>query len=45
MAQYQFAAGALTLKIYELNPRFVELSPERQLFASAEREDVIALPA
>ena len=30
MAQYQFAAGPQTLKIFELNPRFVELSPERE---------------
>ena len=45
MAQYQFAAGAQTLKIFELNPRFVELSPERELFASVEPEDVVALPA
>jgi iron(III) transport system ATP-binding protein len=45
MAQYQFAAGPQTLKIYELNPRFVELSPERELFASADPEDVVALPA
>lgn len=45
MAQYQFATGPQTLKIYELNPRFVELSPERELFASADAEDVVALPA
>ncbi len=45
MAQYQFAAGPQTLKIYELNPRFVELSPERELFASVDPEDVVALPA
>ncbi len=45
MAQYCFAAGAQALKVFELNPRFVELSPERELFASVEPEDVIALPA
>jgi ABC-type Fe3+/spermidine/putrescine transport system ATPase subunit len=44
MAQYQFAAGPQTLKIYELNPRFVELSPEREVFATAATEDVVALP-
>jgi iron(III) transport system ATP-binding protein len=44
MAQYQFAAGAQALKVFELNPRFVELSPEKELFATAEPEDVIALP-
>ncbi len=45
MAQYQFAAGPQALKVFELNPRFVELSPERELFASADPADVIALPA
>jgi iron(III) transport system ATP-binding protein len=44
MAQYQFAAGPQILKVYELNPRFVELSPERELFASVDAEDVVALP-
>ncbi|MEQ1859661.1 MAG: ABC transporter ATP-binding protein [Chthoniobacteraceae bacterium] len=43
MAQYQFAAGAHTLKIYELNPRFVDASSERELFASAAAEDVVIL--
>jgi iron(III) transport system ATP-binding protein len=47
MAQYQFATatGAQTLKIYEINPRFVELSPARELHATADPEDVVALPA
>jgi iron(III) transport system ATP-binding protein len=44
MAQYEFAAPAGTLKIYELNPRFVELSPEREVFASVAPEDVVVLP-
>jgi iron(III) transport system ATP-binding protein len=44
MAQYEFAAAAGTLKIFELNPRFVELSPEREVFASVAPEDVIVLP-
>ena len=44
MAQYQYRAGAQMLKIYELNPRFVELSPGRELHASAAPEDVIVLP-
>ena len=38
MAQYRFSAGPQTLKICELNPRFLELGPERQLFASVEPE-------
>ena len=44
MAQYEFAAASGTLKIYELNPRFVELSPEREVFASVAPEDVVVLP-
>jgi len=44
MAQYQFAAAAQTLKIFELNPRFVETSEQRDLFASVVAEDVVALP-
>ena len=44
MAQYQFAAAAQTLKIFELNPRFVEASEQRELFASVAAEDVVALP-
>ena len=45
MAQYRFAAGPRTLKICELNPRFVELSPERVIFAGVAPEDVVLLPA
>ncbi len=44
MAQYEFAAAAGTLKIYELNPRFVDLSSEREVFASVAPEDVVVLP-
>jgi iron(III) transport system ATP-binding protein len=44
MAQYQFAAGPQTLKIYELNPRFVDAASDRELFASVAEEDVIVLP-
>jgi iron(III) transport system ATP-binding protein len=43
-AQYQFNAGAFTLKIYELNPRFVDLSTEREVFATVSPEDVVILP-
>jgi iron(III) transport system ATP-binding protein len=45
MAQYQFAAGPHTLKIYELNPRFVDAASDRELFASVAEEDVVVLPA
>jgi len=44
MAQYEFAAPGGELKIYELNPRFVELSSEREVFASVVPEDVVVLP-
>jgi len=44
MAQYRFTAGAGRLKIFELNPKFVELSPEREVFASVAPEDVVVLP-
>jgi iron(III) transport system ATP-binding protein len=44
MAQYQFNVGPQTLKIYELNPRFVNVSEQRELHVSANVEDVIVLP-
>jgi iron(III) transport system ATP-binding protein len=44
MAQYEFAAAGGSLKIFELNPRFVELSSEREVFASVAPEDVVVLP-
>jgi iron(III) transport system ATP-binding protein len=44
MAQYAFAARGQSLKIFELNPRFVDASEERELHASADPEDVVALP-
>ncbi|HEX8310198.1 MAG TPA: TOBE domain-containing protein, partial [Chthoniobacteraceae bacterium] len=44
MAQYQLAAAGHTLTVYEMNPRFVELSPDREVFASVSPEDVVVLP-
>ncbi len=44
MAQYRFSAGAERLKIFEQKPKFVELSPEREVFASVAPEDVVVLP-
>ena len=44
MAQYRFAVGAQTLKIYELNPRFVFGNSHAALFASADPADVVVLP-
>lgn len=44
MAQYQFAGDSITLKISELNPRFVDASTDRQLSARVSAEDVVVLP-
>ena len=44
MAQYRFAAGDRTLKIFELNPRFAFGNDQSALFASADPADVIVLP-
>lgn len=43
VAQYDFVAGATMLKIYELNPRFVDADSRGELFASADPEDVVVL--
>ena len=43
VAQYEFLSGGQTLKILELNPRFLEVSASGELFASAEPEDVVVL--
>ena len=45
MAQYRFAAGESTLKIFELNPRFAFGNDHGALFANADPADVIVLPA
>jgi iron(III) transport system ATP-binding protein len=47
MAQYQFrpASGGEPLKIYELNPRFVDAPEDRDLHAAAAPEDVVVLKA
>ncbi|MEQ1850291.1 MAG: ABC transporter ATP-binding protein, partial [Chthoniobacteraceae bacterium] len=45
MAQYRFASGEHTLKIFELNPKFAFGNDQRELFASANPADVVALPA
>jgi iron(III) transport system ATP-binding protein len=42
-AQYDFIAGGQTLKILELNPRFVGTESRGALFASAEPDDVVVL--
>ena len=45
VAQYDFVSGGVTLKIYELNPRFVGAAAETDLFASVEPQDVVVLVA
>ena len=45
LAQYEFIAGETTLKIVELNPRFVDATTRAELFASADPADVVVLPA
>lgn len=43
VAQYGFQAGGLNLKIFELNPRFVDPANRGDLFASVEPEDAVVL--
>jgi iron(III) transport system ATP-binding protein len=42
-AQYDFVCGATTLKILELNPRFVDRSGTEEFFAGVQTEDVVVL--
>ena len=43
VAQYDFVTHGTTLKIFELNPRFMGQSARGELFASADPEDVVVL--
>jgi iron(III) transport system ATP-binding protein len=43
MAQYDFVCSGLTLKIVELNPRFVGPGAQGELHASVEPDDVVVL--
>lgn len=43
VAQYEFHAGAGALKVFELNPRFVEAGKDRDLHATVSTEDVVVL--
>lgn len=45
VAQYEFTAGAVTLKIFELNPRFLDPANCGELYANAAPEDVVVLTA
>ena len=42
-AQYDFVSGETTLKILELNPRFVDRPDAGELYAGARPEDVVVL--
>ncbi len=42
-AQYEFVAYGQTLKILELNPRFIDGAARGELFASVEPDDVVVL--
>ena len=42
-AQYDFCTGEQTLRIIELNPRFLDQAGRGELFASAAPEDVVVL--
>lgn len=47
MAQYRFAPSAdpaHELKIFELNPRFVNTGSDEELYASADPSDIVLLP-
>jgi len=44
-AQYDFVSGGTTLKILELNPRFVDRSGADEFYAGAQAEDVVVLTA
>jgi iron(III) transport system ATP-binding protein len=43
LAQYDFLANGQTLKILELNPRFLDPAARSEVFASARTEDVVVL--
>ena len=43
VAQYQFLAGSIKLKIFEMNPRLSNRPDAREIFASVSPEDVVVL--
>jgi len=43
LAQYEFVADGTALKIFELNPRFLDRADGAELFASAQPDDVVVL--
>lgn len=45
MAQYEFVTKGGAVKIFEMNPRFLEASADQELVASVRPEDVVVLPS
>jgi iron(III) transport system ATP-binding protein len=45
VAQYDFVTGDTVLKIFELNPRFVDATSRGDLYASVDPDDVVVLTA
>lgn len=45
MAQYEFVTKGGSVKIFEMNPRFLEASADQELVASVRPEDVMVLPS
>jgi len=45
VAQYGFVTAGVRLKIFELNPRFVDQAARGELYASVDPEDVVVLVA
>lgn len=45
VAQYGLVVGEMSLKVFELNPRFVEGAGRGQIFAAADPADVVVLGA
>jgi iron(III) transport system ATP-binding protein len=43
LAQYDFNAAGIALKIFELNPRLLGPMAREELYASVEPEDVVVL--
>jgi iron(III) transport system ATP-binding protein len=43
LAQYELSAGERTLKVLELNPRFLDGEPRGEVYATAVPEDVVVL--
>ena len=44
MAQYHFVSGEQVLKIFEMNPRFLDVAHDREICATVDANDVIILP-